>query len=75
MTTKKISISLPTEVAERIRVLADEGHDGNLSALVGDLIEHQLRFRDSLEAVTEWEAEHGPLTEDELRHARDRWLA
>ena len=75
MTTKKISISLPADVADRIRALADHGHRGNVSALVGDLLERELRQRESLEAVVEWESENGEISEDELAEARNRWLA
>lgn len=75
MTTKKISISLPADVADRVRALADYGHRGNVSALVGDLLERELRQRESLEAVIEWESENGAISEDELTKARNRWLA
>lgn len=32
----------------------------------------ELRLRDGLAAVAEWEAEHGPLTDEELAAARLR---
>ena len=32
----------------------------------------ELRLRDGLAAVAEWEAEHGALTEEELSAARRR---
>jgi hypothetical protein len=31
-----------------------------------------LRIRDGLEAVAEWEKQHGPFTEEELEAARAR---
>jgi len=32
----------------------------------------ELRLRDGLAAVAEWETEHGPLTDEELAAARQR---
>lgn len=69
----KMSISLPQGTALRARALA-ERHEGNVSALVAELIEREADRVDSLEAVAEWESEHGQITPEELRAARQRWL-
>lgn len=71
---KKISISLPAEVADQARAVAEREVGGNLSLFVTSLLLREIRARESLDAVASWEAEHGPLSDDELEAAR-RWLA
>ncbi len=72
--TTKVSISFPAALAEEIRELAERESQGNLSALVTALVERQLMRRRSLEAVADWESEHGEFSHEELAAARRRWL-
>lgn len=72
--TTKISVSLSDIAADQARQLASRGFAGNLSALIASLVEREARRVASLDAVSEWEAEHGELTQDELAAARSRWL-
>ncbi|WP_217924430.1 hypothetical protein [Miltoncostaea oceani] len=72
---KKISISLPDPTAEQVRQLAERGFEGNVSALIASLVDSEARRAQSLDAVAEWEAEHGEITPAELTEARARWLA
>ena len=68
--TTRISISLPTELAERVRELAG----GDVSAWVADVAAREVRRHEALEAVGEWESRHGPLEARELDEARARRL-
>lgn len=47
----------------------------SVSAWMPDAARLALKVRDGLAAVTEWEAEHGALTEAELKGARHRLIA
>jgi hypothetical protein len=44
----------------------------SLSAWMTDAARHELKVRDGLAAVGDWEAEHGPFTSEELASARRR---
>lgn len=71
--TKKLSISLPGQLADEVRALAASQAEGNVSAWLARLAEREVRRQQSLEAVREWEAEHGELTKEELAEARRFW--
>jgi hypothetical protein len=69
MTTRKVTITLPEDVLERIRALAaEEGLP--LSTYLRGVAEHHARVQDGLAGLREWEAEEGPLTEEERARAR-----
>jgi len=69
--TAKISVSVPPEVlAEARRRAAGR----SLSAYVTEGLRRQLLADRQGELIEEWEAEFGPITEEELEQAR-RWLA
>lgn len=72
--TQKLSISLPRELAQEVRALADGQAQGNVSAWLARLAEREVRRQRSLAAVAGWEAEQGEITEEELAEARRRWL-
>lgn len=62
---EKRSVSLPHELAEAIDRAAEiEGT--SFSAWLADTATHRLRLQAGRDAVAEWEAEHGPLTAEEL---------
>jgi hypothetical protein len=66
-----LAITVDPEVHER--VLAAAAEEGlSVSAWMTAAARRALLLRDGLAAVAEWEAEHGPLTDSELRTARER---
>jgi hypothetical protein len=70
----KLAITVDPEVHRR--VVAAAADDGvSVSAWMTDAARRALKIRDGLEAVAEWEREHGEFTEDELTAARARAAA
>ena len=53
-------------------IAAAEADGMSVSAWMTAAARRELRLRDGLAAVAEWEAEHGALTEEELSAARRR---
>lgn len=67
----KLAITVDPEVHERVvAAAAEEGL--SVSAWMTAAARKALLRRDGLAAVSEWEAEQGPLTDSELRSARHR---
>lgn len=67
----KLAISVDPDVHEQ--VLAAAAAEGvSISAWMTEAARRALRVRDGLRAVGEWEAENGPLTEDERSAGRRR---
>jgi hypothetical protein len=67
----KLAITVDPEVHERVVAAAAE--DGlSVSAWMTAAARRALLLRDGLAAVSEWEQENGPLTDAELRSARER---
>ena len=67
----KLAITVDPEVHERVvAAAAEEGL--SVSAWMTAAARRALLVRDGLAAVAEWEAEHGPLSDSELRSARER---
>jgi hypothetical protein len=74
MAVVKRSISFDPEVlAEAEAAARTNGYQGNLSALVNDAVAHDMRLRGLAGALAEWEAEFGPITDEERAQA-DREL-
>lgn len=74
MTVRKRSISFDADVLSRAEEAArEDGYDGNVSAVVNDAVAHRMRMRGLARYLAEWEAEFGPITEEE-RAAIDREL-
>ena len=69
MTVERLTVSLESELAVAIReaALAD---NLNVSAWLADAARRQLASRGLHDVVTEWEAEHGAFSDDELAAAR-----
>ncbi|WP_340559746.1 CopG family transcriptional regulator [Streptomyces sp. GSL17-111] len=66
--TRKYSVSLPESLAEAARA---RGGPSGLSAYVAAALARQIE-RDNLnELIAMAEAEHGPITEEEVRQARE----
>lgn len=69
----KRSISFDADLIEEIEQLAAERTGGNLSALVGESLEQQLKSRRLREVLDERERDLGPIAQDVLDEA-DRKL-
>jgi len=70
MATKKITITLPEEALEQVRELARKA-GLPLSTWIAQKLEHEARIQAGLEAMREWQEEHGAFTEEELVQARE----
>ncbi len=69
MPVVKRSVSLSPSVVERAeKAAAAEGL--SLSAWIDRTLDHHLGIREGLEAVAEYEAEHGAFTPEELAEGR-----
>jgi predicted transcriptional regulator len=72
MPVKKLSVALEDDVADAAsKAAARSGL--SLSAWLNTAAEHQLAIEAGIDAVRAWEADHGPLTPEELA-AADRIL-
>jgi len=69
MGVRRLSISLPPEVEESVRAAAaDAGL--SVSAWLAQAAERAARIEAARRAVKEFEAEHGPIPEDDRAWAR-----
>ena len=67
----KLAITVDPDVHEGVVAAAEQ--DGmSVSAWMTEAARRALLIRDGLDAVAEWETEHGTLTEDEMDAARRR---
>lgn len=64
MTAARFAISLDSALAKRVRKAAGTEP---LSTWLADAAQRKLRAQGLLDAVAEWEAEHGSLSEAELK--------
>jgi hypothetical protein len=69
MGVRRLSISLPAEVEESVREAAAEA-GLSVSAWLARAAEHAARIEAGRRAVREYEAEHGPFTQEERDWAR-----
>ena len=67
----KLAITVDREVHAKV-ITAAEAEGLSVSAWMTTAARRALLVRDGLAAVAEWEAEHGPLTPEELEVARRR---
>jgi hypothetical protein len=67
----KLAITVDPEVYAQV-IAAAEADGISVSAWMTAAARRELRLRDGLAAVAEWEAEHGPLTAEELAAAGRR---
>ncbi|CAN5743720.1 hypothetical protein BH24ACT3_BH24ACT3_01430 [soil metagenome] len=72
MTVRKLSVALDGDVAEAV-ARAAERSGVSLSAWLNRAAENELAIEAGLDAVREWETDHGEFTVDELS-AADRLL-
>lgn len=68
MAVRKLSVALDDEVAARV-VRAAERAGVSVSAWLNHAAENELVIEAGLDAVREWEADHGLLTAEELAAA------
>lgn len=64
--TENISVSMPSELVDALR--SRTGKRG-VSAYVTEAVRHQMAMDGLAEIVAAHEAEHGPLTEEEIQSA------
>jgi hypothetical protein len=67
----KLAITVDPDVHAQVVAAAQE-EGVSVSAWMTTAARRALRIRDGLAAVAEWEADNGPLTDEELQAARDR---
>jgi hypothetical protein len=67
----KLAITVDPDVHAQVVAAAQE-EGVSVSAWMTTAARRALRIKDGLAAVAEWEAENGPLTDEELRAARRR---
>jgi hypothetical protein len=70
---KKRSISIPPELDAEIAAAAQDA-GMSYSAWIAQTARKEFIIRAGLEAVSQYEAEHGPFTPDEMAEA-DEWAA
>ena len=66
-----MAITMDSETHAKVLDAAAEAGT-SASAWLTAAARRELRVRDGLDAVAEWEAEHGALTREELQSARAR---
>jgi hypothetical protein len=70
---KKRSISIPPELDAEIAAAA-QAAGMSYSAWIAEAARKEFTVRAGLEAVSQYEAEYGPFTQDEIA-AADKWAA
>ncbi len=71
MTVEKLSVSLDADLVERGREAAEEA-GLSFSAWVAQGMARQLKIRDGLRAMEQWQEEFGPFTDEEIARADER---
>ncbi|GAA5174164.1 hypothetical protein GCM10023321_77430 [Pseudonocardia eucalypti] len=68
MAAKKVTITLPEQLAER---LAQRAREAGIpfSTWIAQAAEERARIEDGQAAMAEWTRDEGPLTDDELAEA------
>jgi hypothetical protein len=70
MTVRKLSVALDDTVADEVARAAERA-GVSLSSWLNRAAANALAIEAGLDAVRDWEADHGPLTADELAAADD----
>ena len=71
MHRKHLIVSLPPDLAVEVREAAEE--DGQrMSTWLADAARRRLKARGLRQVVADWEAIHGPFTEEDLAAARKK---
>lgn len=69
MATRKITITVPEELADALVEIAEQ-EGVPVSRLITGAAEAELRRRGARKVLAEWQAEHGAFTPEELAAAR-----
>jgi hypothetical protein len=76
MTRERLSATVEGELLEAGRIAVAEGRAESVSAWVNDALrlkaDHDRRMRALDEFIAAYEAEHGVISDDEIRQARRR---
>ena len=72
MAVEKLSVSFEPALAQRTREAA-AATGRSLSAFVAEAVEYRLKLEAGRRLLTEWESEHGAITEQERTRVRSRW--
>jgi Arc/MetJ-type ribon-helix-helix transcriptional regulator len=67
---RKVSVSMPEELAEAVR---SRTGSGGFSRYVTEAVDRELRHDLLGDLITELESEHGPVSQDLLDEARREW--
>jgi hypothetical protein len=67
---KKVSVSMPEDLAERVR---ERTGPGGFSQYVTEAVEERVRLEGMQELVDEWEAKHGPVPDELVEEALRVW--
>jgi hypothetical protein len=74
MATRKVTITLDEDLVEALGAAAKES-GVPLSRLIASAAERELRIRISRDVITEWQADQGAFTPDELAAVRAEMAA
>jgi predicted transcriptional regulator len=67
---RKVSVSLPESLTQRVRRLAGPG---SFSRYVANALEHQVQQDELSKWLAEMEAEHGPVPQDITEEVASTW--
>ena len=66
--SKRVTITLPEDLAPRVQELADDARLA-LASYVTRIVEHHVLNQEGLTALEYWESRHSPLTKPEMASA------
>lgn len=69
-TVRKVSVSMPEDLAEAVRIRTGAG---GFSRYVTDAVQEQIRHDMLGDLIAEFEAKHGPIPEDLVEKAMSEW--
>lgn len=72
-TSTKLAISLERELASEVARDARKRAGGNVSAWLAEAAKERLRLQAMTDAIEAFEAEHGKITEEEMKEAERLW--
>ena len=72
MAVQKLAVSMPEELAEAVRADARKRGE-SMSGWLAEAAARRLRRQRAMTLLAAYEAEHGAITETEMREVRRRW--
>jgi len=73
MAVRKLAISLESQLADEVQRAAESEAQGNISAWLAEAARQRLQHLAAREALEQYEADAGPITDRELAEARALW--